>query len=167
MRELKEIYIKDGGLISFKRDVDVILLTHKTFGSFIKAIYEIIGKAGYKTTTYMQGRLSSLGVSEFIEKHYGGFQGIPELYREIGWGEIKIVKDGDNMVFEWSNNPVALALKAKGVNSDEPMCYFTAGYVHGLVEGLLGGKKVKRVVEETCVVKGDDKCTFRVEFEEG
>ncbi len=167
MKELNELYMKDGGLLSFKKDVEVILMTHKTFGSFLKALYDIVGEAGYKTTTYMQGKLSSLGVSAFIKKHYGGLQGAPKLYKEIGWGEIKIVNDGKDIVFEWSNNPVALALKATGIDSNEPMCYFTAGYVHGLVEGLLEGKKVKKVVEESCVVKGDDKCTFRVKLEEG
>ncbi len=165
MQELRELFIKDKGLLSLKNEVNVILMTHRTFGSFLKTMFEIMGMAGYKTTAYMQGRLSSLGVEGFIRKHYGGFEGISKLYSEIGWGEIKVMDSGDSMVFEWVNNPVALALKAAGIKSNEPMCYFSAGYIHGLVEGLVEGRKVKRVVEESCIVKGDDKCTFKVEFE--
>ncbi len=156
---------KDEGLLSFKEDVDIIFMTHATLGLFLKGLLEVLGESGFKTVTYMQGKISSSGVSQFIKKHFGGIDGINKLYREIGWGSLNMIEDkGDVIIFEWVNNPVGLALKASGIKSKEPMCYFAAGYIHGLVDELIEGRKVKRVVEESCIVKGDDKCTFRVEL---
>ena len=166
MSEPEGLSLQDKGLLSFKRDVNVILMTHRTFGLFLKGLLDVLGKSGFKMVTYMQGRKSSMGVSEFIKKHYGGIDGVNKLYREIGWGDLRMLEDrGDSVIFEWVNNPAGLALKASGVTSDEPMCHFSAGYVHGLVEGLVEGRKVKGVIEESCIVKGDDRCTFRVELE--
>ncbi len=165
MREPEGLAFRDKGLLSFREDVDVIFMTHQTLGLFLKGLLDVLGESGFKTVTYMQGRISASGVSEFIKKHFGGIDGVNRLYKEIGWGDLRMVEDkGDTIIFEWINNPVGLALKASGIKSDEPMCYFSAGYIHGLVEELVEGRKVKRVVEESCIVKGDDKCTFRVEL---
>jgi len=122
---------------------------------FIYSMARIIGKADAKAF------IANRGVKDPTEKLSTG----PVLFAHTGWAFVDIFPTSNPapnqeyfLHYQHPNTFESEIYAKKGMKSDHPICFFSAGYSAGWCSEAYGVEVHAREIR--CLAKGDDRCEF-------
>ena len=123
--------------------------------TFVSGAAVILQRMGYSYGSYLGAMARSQEKTE-----QDALEALQGFSRESGWGEL-VLNGGD-----LSGGQARLVLRncifcLHIEEASEPVCYMLTGLIGGVADQIIGG--THRVLEESCVAKGDAFCEIVVE----
>ena len=152
----------DGSLIS--------LHCHHYNCGLLKTIEEISGVDGHTVIVETAAEEFFANFKQLISRELGAvsldraLQKASELYRFMGFGSLdlsRLTADGGSAYADSSY--YAIAWLAKYGRRETPVCYFTSGFIGGILGAIFDGTPHTYEVKETgCIMLRQDRCEFLV-----
>jgi predicted hydrocarbon binding protein len=147
-------------------EVPVILMSKKTFGMIHKELVSVLGRRGESLLYHAGYEAGRQGVATM--KKWWDFRNKDEVieaykkqFSRFGWLYLDSIEedaDKNEIRIILHNNFESRQYQKK---SDDPVCYFTRGYLCGFVE-VAFGMEAMRCDEVSCEGRGDDHCEFLI-----